>query len=368
MKKYNDRDNTPLRFHNFLKNVSLPLGLVYYSIMIVYNLIVYGIESLATLQIIDYAFMVAAIVLIVIALRGLSKWKYSAWKCTVGLFAMILIYNITYLAILTILNLSGGDEVIDALRAIVIDPFVIVYYYKRKALFSEVKEKYINKAPITDNEKIDLAISKNETVEVVTPVVAKQEEKVCDLDEKKKEKKLKVRFCKFCGGQIDAQTKKCSGCGKQYFKGIKFNKFFTTVLMLSLVIITSIILNIVQFVEMNELNANIEYYKQKTDEKQTQISKLNKEIREKDDDLDFYHKYAVIVNDSSKKYHLHGCSDLGDSSFRIYNVSQAKNLGYSECSKCYNKTSILDSARKAALDELNKKYGVGQSVYVLNTS
>lgn len=135
MKKYVNRENTPLKFHNFLKNVSLPLGLVYYSIMIIYNLIVYGIESLVTWQIIDYAVMVAAIVLIVIALRGLSKWEYLAWKCTIGLFSMILIYNILYLVILAVLNLSGGDEVMGALRAIVIDPFVIVYYYKRKLLF-----------------------------------------------------------------------------------------------------------------------------------------------------------------------------------------------------------------------------------------
>lgn len=352
MKKYIDRDTTPLKFHNFLKNVSFPLGLVYYSIMIIYNLVVYGIESIATLLIIDYACMVAAIVLIIIALHGLSKWKYSAWKCTVGLFIMTLTYNVLYLAILTVFNLSGdGETIMEALQSLIISPFILVYYFKRKALFTEGKENSIKGTHILGEDiarNMDLPISKNETPEVASPVVVEQKEIVCVLDEKIKEKKLKVRFCKFCGGQIDTQTKKCSGCGKQYFKGIKFNRFLTTVLILSLLIISSIILNIVQIVKINELNADIEYYTQKSSEQQTRIATLEKNIKERNNDLDFYLKYAVIVNDNSKKYHAHGCNDLEDSSFRIYNISQAKNLGYSACSKC--------SPGKTLVDKLLEKY------------
>ena len=207
------------------------------------------------------------------------------------------------------------------------------------------------------------AIQENSTTkENLSPVTKIQtEEAVKNLKENRKAKKAKVRFCKFCGGQIDAQSKKCVGCGKQYFKGIKFNKFLTTVLILSIVVLTSVILNIVQLVEINELNEDKEYYKKKSVDQQTQISNLNKEIKEKDNDLDFYQEYAVIVNDNSKKYHLHGCNDLGNSSFRIYNVTQAKNLGYSECSKCYNKTSsTFVSPKQRALEELKKEYGIGQ--------
>lgn len=204
----------------------------------------------------------------------------------------------------------------------------------------------------TKTAEIDLPDLENATVEETNTVVAEQKEKVYDLDEKKKEKKSKVRFCKFCGGQIDAQTKKCSGCGKQYFKGIKLNKFLITVLILSLVIISSVILNIVQMIETNELKDDKEYYKQKTEEQQTQISKLNKEIREKENHLNYYEKYAAIVpNNGSKKYHIHGCEDLDDSSsFWIYNYNAAEERGYSACSKCYPK--------KLTLGELRKKYGL----------
>lgn len=209
-------------------------------------------------------------------------------------------------------------------------------------------EEVIDADEKTKTAEIDLPDLENATVEETNTVVAEQKEKVYDLDEKKKEKKSKVRFCKFCGGQIDAQTKKCSGCGKQYFKGIKFNRFLTTVLILSLLIISSIILNIVQILKINELNADIEYYTQKSSEQQTRIATLEKNIKERNNDLDFYLKYAVIVNDNSKKYHAHGCNDLEDSSFRIYNISQAENLGYSACSKC--------SPGKTLVDKLLEKY------------
>ncbi len=350
MKKYVDRENTPLKFHNFLKNVSLPIGLVYYSIMIIYNLVIYGIESIATLLIIDYAFMVAAIVLIIIALRGLSKWKYSAWKCTVGLFTMILIYNITYLAILTVLNLSGGDEVIDALRAIIIDPFVIVYYYKRKALFGEGKERSIKKVHVDDKDIVrdmDLPISKNTTLEETNTIIVEQEEMICYLNEKIKEKKSKVRFCKLCGGQIDSQTKKCSGCGKQHFKGIKFNKFSNATLVLSVVILISIILNIVQFVKIDSLNYSTKMLRY-------EISKLEKENYETVITFLNYGDYIVAVNDNSPKYHTRACEDFDESSFSLYSITAAEESEYYACSICKERKSSELLGKIAAQQELKK--------------
>ncbi|MEE0945038.1 MAG: Ig-like domain-containing protein [Clostridia bacterium] len=46
-----------------------------------------------------------------------------------------------------------------------------------------------------------------------------------------KKQKTKTRFCKMCGNPIDAQSKKCISCGKQYFKGIKFNKLIIALLI-----------------------------------------------------------------------------------------------------------------------------------------
>ena len=49
-------------------------------------------------------------------------------------------------------------------------------------------------------------------------------------------KKVKARYCKFCGSLIDNETKICGGCGKKYFK-IKFKKiFFKTILFVLLIL------------------------------------------------------------------------------------------------------------------------------------
>lgn len=339
MKNYKEKENTPLRFHNFFKNVVLPLNLVYYSILIImaiHSLVTHGIESFGILLIIDYAVIVIAIVLMVIAIRGLNKWKYSAWRCTVGLFAMMLTYNIIFLAILTVLNLRcDGETIAKALRSIIISPCVLVYYYKRKELFDVRKGKTSREIRRSSENGIvrnaDGVVTRDKTTEI--------QKKDCsnfkNIKEDKVKKNMQIRFCKMCGNMIDAETKKCSSCGKQYFKGIKVNKNICVSLIISVLIITSVVFNFVQIVEMNSLNDNIKYYEKKILEQQKQILNLNKDIKEKENFLVFYEKYVVFVNDDkSKKYHKYGCDDLDTSSFLAYNTKAAKDRGYSPCSKC----------------------------------
>lgn len=72
--------------------------------------------------------------------------------------------------------------------------------------------------------------------------------------EPKKEKIVKRRYCSRCGSVIDNNTKACTGCGKQYFKGIKLNKFSLTVIILLLALIISVIINICQYIEIDYLS------------------------------------------------------------------------------------------------------------------
>ena len=158
------------------------------------------------------------------------------------------------------------------------------------------------------------------------------EETVKNLNENKKEKRAKSRFCKFCGGKIDEKTKKCSGCGKQYFKGIKFNKFLTVVLILSLVIISSMILNIVQIEKINELKEDKEYWYNKYVSKSNDYNKKNTELIKKDSELKFYKNNVVIVyDDGSNRYHIHGCSNHTDNSFWVYTDVAAKAKNFRPC-------------------------------------
>lgn len=70
----------------------------------------------------------------------------------------------------------------------------------------------------------------------------------------------KNRYCSRCGKLIDSETKICTGCGKKYFKGIKFNKYTIAVIALSLALMISVIINIVQLVIINDLNARLDFW------------------------------------------------------------------------------------------------------------
>lgn len=175
--------------------------------------------------------------------------------------------------------------------------------------------------------------------------------------------KKKVRYCSRCGSLINSETKQCTGCGKKYFKGIRFNKIFFIVLSFSLALLAAIGFIIYQYNEINVLNEESSSMQSEISGLNSRISSLNSTIsslnsqistlktqksnleKKVDDlewektkqgwDLDFYEEYAAIVTDASKKYHVYGCDDLDTSSFRIHNTKQAENLGYYACSKCH---------------------------------
>ena len=77
----------------------------------------------------------------------------------------------------------------------------------------------------------------------------------------------KHNFCKKCGSAIDPDTKKCSGCGKQYFNGKKT----VPIVLLSVLLIGSIGLNVMQYLQGQEA---IETVAMQT----TQIEELEKEV------------------------------------------------------------------------------------------
>lgn len=151
----------------------------------------------------------------------------------------------------------------------------------------------------------------------------------------KKEKNVKTKFCSRCGSVVDRETKICSGCGKKYFKGLKFTKFSITVIIMSAVLLTSIIINFVQYTEIDYLNGRVNYWSNETEKLKDEVSDLEREKTKQGWSIDFYEEHAAIVTDGSKKYHVYGCDDLDTSSFRIHNTKQAENLGYYACSKCH---------------------------------
>lgn len=63
-------------------------------------------------------------------------------------------------------------------------------------------------------------------------------------------------------------------------------------------------------------------------------SKLNAEISRLQDENDFWSSYAVLVVQEGRRYHTYGCPHIRGKSFWIYNVSAARERGYTPCLDC----------------------------------
>lgn len=192
-------------------------------------------------------------------------------------------------------------------------------------------------------------------VEPVAPVPSPAIEKVAVQSSNEKHK-----FCKKCGAAIDPNTKKCSGCSKQYFNA----KRTVPIVLLSVLLIASIGLNVLQYLQGKEvsetvatqiakieklekdasaLKSTISTKNTKIRELEAKVDELEKEVDELNDknfdlflDLFFYKEYAAIVpDDGRKRYHVYGCEDCDTSRFWIYNIEAAEQEGYYPCPKCY---------------------------------
>ncbi len=119
-------------------------------------------------------------------------------------------------------------------------------------------------------------------------------------DKIKKAEKQNVRrraYCSKCGSLIDSTSKMCTGCGKQYFKGIKFNKFNVAICVLSLVVIILVVINVRQYYDNNALYQSEQaLLREVTDLKselytsKSKISRLQKEYDQLKEEFENYKK------------------------------------------------------------------------------
>ena len=159
----------------------------------------------------------------------------------------------------------------------------------------------------------------------------------------KKEKTVKTKYCSKCGSVIDSKNKVCTGCGKKYFKGIKFNKSSIPAIVLSILLLLSVIIIFVQNGKIVVQNDKIEYLNLEKRNLTNEVSSLKNDIRELKDEREyllkenrFFDDYAVIVgDDGTNKYHKYYCFELDTSDgFWIFNTEAAEGRGYYACPKC----------------------------------
>lgn len=128
------------------------------------------------------------------------------------------------------------------------------------------KTIYINMYGAKKSEKAPVGF-------ILNNVEAKREKKKL-----KKEKNVKTKFCSRCGSIIDSDTKICSGCGRKYFKGVKLTKYSLVVVILSIVLSISLIMNIVQYTEIKYYENDVENWMDYCNELEDEISDLECQI------------------------------------------------------------------------------------------
>lgn len=170
----------------------------------------------------------------------------------------------------------------------------------------------------------------------------------------KKGKTFKTKYCSRCGSIIDNESKVCTGCGKKYFKGFRFNKFSVTVIVLTLIIAILSTLCVLQPQRLERniarlegnaywLEVEINTLEEQVSEKQSTINALKKTILELQEEkgknkvkLQFFDNYAEIVGDDDTTYHKYGCSKLDRTNgFLIINTELAEAMDLVPCSKCH---------------------------------
>lgn len=152
----------------------------------------------------------------------------------------------------------------------------------------------------------------------------------------------KNTYCKNCGGLINNKTKKCSGCGKQYFR---FSKRVAIVGVASIFAIGLIGANVCQYMEnkqtVQRLNDKVSASIEIRSDLINQRDELSMELGNKNIELMFWDKYAVICTTEGYKYHRYGCGHLEGRTFYIYNIDKAIALGYTPCLDCYKSSGLL---------------------------
>ena len=142
----------------------------------------------------------------------------------------------------------------------------------------------------------------------------------------------KATYCKQCGGLVDPETKKCTKCGKQYFKLPKNIVRNSIIALMFLAMAGGLVYMYLQNQALNGKPSGAA-------ESASTTEKLYAEFNYPPDDIDeimsFYHNHAVIVQDGDRYYHDFGCPLVNYDSFWIYNKQLARDLGYTYCSQCY---------------------------------
>ena len=200
---------------------------------------------------------------------------------------------------------------------------------------------YLNMKETTESfeQNLDLDIDKMSPKEAAEYLIAEQlGEKYTPVSE---QNKTKIKYCSRCGTLIDPNTKKCTGCGKQYFKGVSAKALLC--ILISCVLIVSLVFNVVLYVKYDEKKVECEKYKVECDEYKDKPTYIV--TNDNEEYLDYWSQnhnkvelvdasIVFIENDGSELYHKYECDKFLGDDWWAHNVEYAEYLGYESCPKC----------------------------------
>ena len=155
------------------------------------------------------------------------------------------------------------------------------------------------------------------------------------------------RYCSRCGNAIDPTTKKCIGCGKQYFKGFSWKTFLV---ILEVLFVISFAANIVLFFSSAEMQNDIADLERENSVLVAENQQLEDDVaslkKSKDTFYSFYERnhdklelldsWVVFVeNDGSRLYHKYECNKFVGDDCWAHNIEYAEYLGYKPCPQCF---------------------------------
>lgn len=159
--------------------------------------------------------------------------------------------------------------------------------------------------------------------------------------------KNKAKYCKKCGNLIDPISKKCSGCGRRYFKLAFCKKHIYPIISVTLILGLSVGF-IYQTYQKNQIldqkNSALDFKQSTIDSLRDEIDRLESKLRDAEKTNLVIERKASLLDDcigliseNNNFYHKYGCEDLDtESGFISYNKLMAEYKGYKPCPKCYS--------------------------------
>lgn len=284
-KLYTDRETTPLIFHETYVYAMLPLGTLYGILQFI--IAFFSSSSDSTYYMVFYLVLVP---LNISVCYLLSKFRPAGWYLNSICLAIDFISSLLLIG-MPIVFYSVGEllllEMISPIIRIIISVLIFIYYYKRKSLFIPSKERKIEETTIAPlNQTINN--SKN-TIDVSTPPQGGKTRKTTVL--------LLILLLISIGGNVFC--------------------FFRITLLSEM---------------YDESRKNAKAYNDAYINQKLINSKIQSEY-------EFYHQYAVIVEEGSNTYHCYGCEKLENKSFYIFNIENAYAQGYYPCTVCMKTSS-----------------------------